>query len=146
MRTSRVHTRSMAMPIFTYFAVVSSVLIALLFVVNPMLEKGTRAVVTSDRVGLPKPWHPNSIQTLAAAPAPAPDMMSPLVPAAGPKAQSAPEVAKVDPVARAAKAEATPKKKRVTSRQPPDDFRQNHGWSQDRYPGPFEGGRFFGRY
>ena len=48
----------LAMPIFTYVAVVSSVLIALMFVVNPMLEKGTRAVVTSDRVGLPKPWHP----------------------------------------------------------------------------------------
>ena len=40
---------SMAMPIFTYVAVVGSVMIALLFVVNPMLEKGTRAVVTSDR-------------------------------------------------------------------------------------------------
>ena len=73
---------SLAMPIFTYVAVVGSVLIALLFVVNPMLEKGTRAVVTSDRVGLPKPWHPNSIQTLAATPAPAPDMTSPLVLAA----------------------------------------------------------------
>jgi hypothetical protein len=68
---------SLAMPIFTYVAVVGSVLIALLFVVNPMLEKGTRAVVTSDRVGLPKPWHPDSIQTLAAAPAPAPGMTSP---------------------------------------------------------------------
>jgi hypothetical protein len=59
-----------------------------------MLEKGTRAVVTSDRVGLPKPWHPDSIQTLAAAPAPAPDMMSPLVLAAAPKVQSAPEEAR----------------------------------------------------
>lgn len=81
---------SLAMPIFTYVAVVGSVLIALLFVVNPMLEKGTRAVVTSDRVGLPKPWHPDSMQTLAAATAPAPDMTSPLVLAAAPKVQSAP--------------------------------------------------------
>jgi hypothetical protein len=133
----------LAMPIFTYVAVVGSVLIALLFVVNPMLEKGTRAVVTSDRVGLPKPWHPDSIQTLAAAPAPAPDMTSPLVLAAAPKAQSAPEVvAKV----RAARVEATHKKKRVTSRQPPDDYRQSYGWSRDRYPGPFGGGTFFGRF
>ena len=84
----------MPMPIFTYVAVVGSVLIALMFVVNPMLEKGTRAVITSDRVGLPKSWHPNSIQTLAAAPAPAPDMMSPLVLAAAPKVQSAPEEAR----------------------------------------------------
>ena len=81
-----------AMPILAYVAVVGSVLIALMFVVNPMLEKGTRAVVTSDRVGLPKPWHPDSIQTLAAAPAPAPDMTSPLVLAAAPKVQSAPGV------------------------------------------------------
>ena len=27
-----------------------------------------RTVVTSDRVGLPKPWHPDSVQTLAATP------------------------------------------------------------------------------
>ncbi|MGC2588520.1 MAG: hypothetical protein WA445_19965 [Pseudolabrys sp.] len=138
---------SMARPIFTYVAVVSSVLIALMFVVNPMLEKGTRAVVTSDRVGLPKPWHPDSIQTLAAAPAPAPDMTSPLVLAAAPKTQSAPEVvAKVEPATRAARVEATHKKKRVTSRQPPDDYRQTYGWSRDRNPGPFGGGTFLGRF
>ena len=41
------------MPIFAYFAVVGSVMIALLFVVDPMLEKGTRAVVTS-QYGLPE--------------------------------------------------------------------------------------------
>lgn len=137
----------LAMPIFTYVAVVSSVLIALMFVVNPMLEKGTRAVVTSDRVGLPKPWHPDSIQTLAAAPAPAPDMTSPLVLAAAPKVQSAPEVvAKVEPATRAARVEATHKKKRVTHRQPRDDYRQSYGWSRDRYAGPFGGGTFFGRF
>jgi hypothetical protein len=112
-----------------------------------MLEKGTRAVVTSDRVGLPKPWHPDSIQTLAAAPAPAPDMMSPLVLAAAPKVQSAPEVvAKVVAAARAARVEATHKKKRVTHRQPRDDYRQSYGWSRDSYPGPFGGGTFFGRF
>jgi hypothetical protein len=59
----------------------------------------------------------------------------------------APEVvAKVDPAARAARVEATPKKKRVTSGQPLDDYRQNHAWSRDRYPGPFGGGTFFGRF
>ena len=74
-------------------------------------------------------------------------MTSPLVLAAAPKAQSAPEVvAKVEPEARAARVEATPKKKRVTSRQPPDDYRQSHGWSRDRYAGPFGGGTFFGRF
>ena len=137
----------MARPIFTYVAVVGSVLIALLFVVNPMLEKGTRAVVTSDRVGLPKPWHPNSIQTLAAAPAPAPDMMSPLVLAAAPKAQSAPEVvAKVEPTTRAARVEADTQEEACHQRQPPDHYRQSYGWSRDRYAGPFGGGTFFGRF
>lgn len=133
------------MPILTYFAVVGSVLVALLFVVGPTLESGTRAVITSDRVGLPKPWHPDSIKTLVAAPAP--DTTSPLVLAAAAKAQSAPEVlAKVEPAARAAREKATPKKKRVTRRQAPDNYRQNRAWSQDRYAGPFGGGAFFGRY
>ena len=45
------------MPIFTYFAVVGSVMIALLFVADATLEKGSPAVVTS-QYGLPKPWHP----------------------------------------------------------------------------------------
>ena len=145
--SSWVHNRSAAMPILTYFAVIGSVLVALLFVVGPTVESGTRAVVTSDRVGLPKPWHPDSIKTLVAAPAPAPDMTSPLVLAAAAKAQSAPEVlAKVEPAARAAREKATPKKKRVTRRQAPDDYRQNRAWSQDRYAGPFGGGAFFGRY
>ena len=139
-----------AMPIFAYFAVVGSVMIALLFVVDPMLEKGTRAVVTSqyglperpvvtsDQYGLEKPWRPDPIH-LAAAPAAAPDMTSPLVLAAAPKAQSAPEVlAKVEPAALAARAEA-PKKKRVTGRQPPVDNRQKHVWSQ-HLPGSREFG------
>ena len=135
------------MPIFTYVVVVGSALIALLFVMGATPEKAAPPIVTSDRVGLPKPWHPDSIQTLAAAPAPAPDMTSPLVLAAAPKAQSAPEVvAKVEPAARAARVEATHKKKRVTSRQPPDDYRQSYGWSRDRYPGSFSGGTFFGRF
>ncbi len=107
------------MPIFTYFAVVGSVMIALLFVVDPMLEKGTRAVVTSqyglperpvvtsDQYGLEKPRRPDPKQVLAAVPAPAPDMTSPLVLAAQPKAESVPEVlAKVEPAALAARAEA----------------------------------------
>jgi hypothetical protein len=135
------------MPILTYFAVVGSVMIALLFVAGATLEKGSPAVVTS-QYGLPKPWRPDAIH-LAAAPAPAPDMTSPLVLAAAPKAQSAPEVlAKVEPAARAARAEAPPKKKRVTrTQQPPVDYRQNHAWSRDRDHAPFGGDRFFfGRF
>jgi hypothetical protein len=140
------------MPIFTYFAVVGSVLIALLFVADTTLEKGTRAlvtsqyglpkhpVVTSDQYGLEKPWRPDPKQILAAVPAPAPDMTSPLVLAAQPKAQSVPEVlAKVEPAALAARAEAPPRKKRVTGTQRPVYHRQNQTWSQ-HLPGSREFG------
>ena len=140
------------MPIFTYFAVVGSVLIALLFVAGATLEKGTRAVVTSqyglpkrpvvtsDQHGLEKPWRPDPKQILAAVPAPAPDMTSPLVLAAQPKAQSVPKVlAKVEPAALAARAEAPPRKKRVTGTQRPVYHRQNQTWSQ-HLPGSREFG------
>jgi hypothetical protein len=142
------------MPIFTYFALVGSVLIALLFVADATLEKGTPAVVTSqyglpkpwrpevtsDQYGLEKPWRPDPKQILAAVPAPAPDMTSPLVLAAQPKAQSVPEVlAKVEPAAFAARAEAPPRKKRVTGKQPPVDNRQKHTRSQ-HLPGSREFG------
>ena len=58
---------SLAMPIFTYVAVVGSVLIALLFVVNPMLEKGTRAVVTS---GMPRLWQTDAVVRYKPSPPP----------------------------------------------------------------------------
>ena len=79
------------------------------------------------------PWRPDRKQVLSdAVPAPAPDMTSPLVLAAQPKAQSVPEVlAKVEPAALAARAEA-PKKKRVTRTQPPVEYRQNSAPPQGR--------------
>jgi hypothetical protein len=154
---SCVHSRSSAMPIFTYFAVVGSVMIALLFVAGATLEKGSPAVVTSqsglpkpwhpvgtsDRYNLPRPWRPDPIQILSTAPAPAPDRTSPLVLAAQPKVHAAPEVlAKVEPAARAARAEAPPRKKRVIRKQPPHDYRQDQAWSRDRNHAPFGGDRF----
>jgi hypothetical protein len=160
--SSCLRSRSAALPIFTYFAVVGSVMIALLFVADATLEKDSPAVVTSqyglpkpwhpmgtsDQYGLEKPWRPDPKQVLAAVPAPAPDMTSPLVLAAQPKAQSAPEVlAKVEPAARAARAEAPPKKRVTRTQQPPVDYRQNHAWSRDRDHAPFGGERFFfGRF
>jgi hypothetical protein len=113
------------MPIFTYFAVAGSVLVTSLFVMGLTLENGTQAVVTSQRQGLPKPWHPDRTQILTAAPAPAPDMTSEVVLAAQPKVQPAP----------VAKPEAAPKRRRVTRRQPPDDhgYGQSYGWSRDHY-------------
>jgi hypothetical protein len=88
-------------------------LIALLFVADATLEPGSPVIVTSQRSGLPQPRRPDAIQTLTAAPAPAPDMTSPAVLAAQPK--SAPDaLAKIGSVARTARAEAPPKDKRVT--------------------------------
>src|SRR5262245_62691803 len=118
------------MPIFTYVAVVSSALIALLFIMDVTLEKGAPPIITSERQGLPKPWHPDPIQVHTAAPAPAPDMTSEAVLAAQPKVEPAP----------VAKSDAALKRKRVTRRQPPDQSRQSYGWSRD----PFGG--FFGRF
>jgi hypothetical protein len=86
----------------------------LLFVAVATLENGSPVTVTSQRSGLPAPWHPDAIQTLSTAPAPAPDMTSQAVLAAQPK--SAPEaLAKIGSAARAARAEAPPKHKRVHS-------------------------------
>jgi hypothetical protein len=69
------------MPIFAYFVVAGSVMIALLFFMGAPPEKGTRrAMVISDVQSLPMPWRPDRKQVLSdAVPAPAPDMTSPLV-------------------------------------------------------------------
>jgi hypothetical protein len=121
------------MSALTFLAVVGLALIALLFVADATLEPSSPPIVTSNRVGLPEPWHPDSmdpgaIRNLTTAPAPALDMASDLVRAAMPKAQAASEddLAKVTPAARAARAEAPPTKKRVTRTQPPVEYRQNN--------------------
>jgi hypothetical protein len=126
-------SRSVAMPIFTYIAAVSLGLIALLFILNATLEKGAMPIVSSERQGLPQPWRPDPTQILTAAPAPAPDMTSEAVLAAQPKVEPTPM----------AKHELAPKKRRVTRRQPLDDYQHSYGWSRDHYPGFFGG--FFGR-
>ena len=124
------------MPIFSYFAVVGSVMVALLFAADATLPKQGPAVVSSDFYGIPKPWRPEPQQTLVATPAPAPDMTSEPVQTAMPKAAPAPE--------RTAAVEAPPKKKRVVHKQPrPDDTR--FAWSRGNESASFGGG-FFGRF
>ena len=125
------------MPIFSYFAVVGSVLAALLFAADATLPKRTTPVIaTSSIYGMPEPWHPDPTQTLATTPAPAPDMSSEAVLAAAPKTEPVNE--------RNATADA-PKKKRVAVRKPqPDDPRQNYAWS--RSSDPFGRGGMFGRF
>jgi hypothetical protein len=114
------------MPALALLAVVGLVLVALLFVADATLRP---VIVTSQRSGPPKPWHPGAIQTLTTAPAPAPDMTSPAVLAAQPK--SAPNIlAKIEPAAREARAEEPPKKtraeasaKKARAEAPPQDQR-----------------------
>jgi len=81
--------------------------VALFYLADATLEKGAPPVVTSERVGLPKSWQPDPIQTLVSAPAPEPDMTSSEVLAAQPKSE--------------AEVGTSPKKKRVTRKQLPDD-------------------------
>jgi hypothetical protein len=93
------------MPALPFLAAVGLVLIALLF------------VATSDRYGL-NPSHLDAIRTLAAAPAPAPDMASQTVLAAQ---------AKVEPAAHEVRAERLPTKKRVTRERQQIDYQQPFG-------------------
>jgi hypothetical protein len=115
------------MPIFKYFVIAGAVLVGLFYLADATLEKGASPVVTSERVGLPKSWQPDPVQTLVRAPAPEPDMTSSAVLAAQPKA--------------AAEVLTSPKKKHVTRKRSPDE--QNQAWSWDRDRGPFRGGGFF---
>ena len=100
------------MPVLAFFAVVGSVLVALLFAADATLENSSPVIVTSQRTGLPMPRYHNAIKTLATAPAPAPDMTSQAVLAAQPKSEIEHQ-AKIPVEARAARAEAPPKKVRT---------------------------------
>jgi len=111
------------MPALAFLAVVGLVLVALLFVADATLESGSPLIVTSTRVGLPEPWHPNTAGTLTTTPASAPDMSSKAVLSAQPSEA----LAKIDPAARAARAEA-PARKPVTQ-QPFDSY----GYNQRNY-------------
>jgi hypothetical protein len=139
------------MPIFSYFAVVGSALVALLFLADATLPKSeTPVVVSSNFYGMPKPWKPDPAPpVLTATPAPEPDMASAAVLAAAPKISSVP--AATSPMAHMARADATPKsdapkKKRVVRPHPRFDGRQNYALSRNGYDGGFFGGGSFGRF
>ena len=102
------------MPVLAFFAVVGSMLVALLFLADATLENTSPAIITSQRTGLPAPQYvnPNAIKTLTTAPAPAPDMTSQAVLAAQPKSVSD-TLAKIEPAAGEARAEAPPKPMQV---------------------------------
>jgi hypothetical protein len=98
------------MPVLAFFAVVGSVLVALLFLADGTLEQsGSPVIVTSQRIGLPAPRYDNAIKPLTTGSAPAPDMTSQAVVAAQPKSMSD-ALARIEPAAREALAEAPPKR------------------------------------
>ena len=92
-------------------AVLGFVLVVLLFTADEALEKITQA----------------SIQTRSAAPALATHVTSEPVHASQPRAQVAPEPPmRIEPAARAARAEAPRTKKQVTRTQPPVEYRRSN--------------------
>ena len=101
------------MPIFSYFAVMGSVLVALLFVIDVTVEKPKPLWISSQFTGLPKPWHPET-QKLGANPAPEPDMTSDAV-----KAAALPAVAAAMNSAATTPAVSPSTKKKRVARKPP---------------------------
>ena len=99
-------------------AVLGLVVVVLLFTADEALEKITQA----------------SIQTRGAAPVLATQVTSEPVHAAQPRAQVAPEhPMRIEPAARAARAEAPLTKKRVTRTRPPVEHRQNNASSHREF-------------
>ena len=120
------------MPVLAFFAVVGSVLVALLFAADATLENSSPVIVTSQRTGLPVPQYHNAIETLTTAPAPAPDMTSQAVLDAQPK--SVPEaLAKIEPATREARAEAPPKKARAEAQPQNNSFTQPNDYQQNQF-------------
>ena len=122
------------MPVLAFFAVVGSVLFALLFVADATLENGSPAIITSQRTGLPAPRYDsaNAIKTLTNAPAPAPDMTSQAVLAAQPKSTSD-ALAKIEPAAREARAEAPTNKVRAEAPPPNQRVTQRSDHQQNQF-------------
>jgi hypothetical protein len=107
------------MPAIAFLAWVGLALVALLFVADATLIDQGPAIVVSQRIGLPEPWHPDPdpAQTSTANLIPTPDMAS--QPAISNQPASEPEGQPIKPAALAARAEALPKReKRLVTRQP----------------------------
>jgi hypothetical protein len=112
------------MPALAFLASVGLALVALLFAANAMLPDNGPVIAVSERIGLPEPWHPapDPTSSPALAPIPAPEMTSQAV-ISTPVSEA--EGHAIKPAARAARAEAPPKKERRVARQS-SDRQQNH--------------------
>ena len=76
------------MPVLAFLAVAGLALLALLFVADATLERGSSPIVTSSRAGLPEQRRPDTVQVLTSTPAPVPNMTSQPVLAAQPKSET----------------------------------------------------------
>jgi hypothetical protein len=135
------------MPILTYFAVVGTALMALLFYASASMEPRGPLAVTSNFEGLPPPWHgPAVVQNLVAQAAPEPDMNSDAVKSAAPAAAKTAAATTTGQGAQAvAKAEIAPKKKKHVARRPAPQEQgdtRRYAW-QNGSPSPFG---LFGRF
>ena len=112
------------MPALAFLASVGLALAALLFVADATLVDGP-AIVVSQRIGLPEPWHPDpdAAQTPTPNPIATPEMTSQVVTSNQPVSEA--EGHATNPAARAARAEALPKKEKRVTRQP-TERQQNH--------------------
>jgi hypothetical protein len=114
------------MPAVAFLAWVGSALVALLFVADTALVDYGPAIVVSQRIGLPEPWHPDPAQTPTPNPIPTPEMTSLAVIPNQPVSEAKGHA--IDPLA--ARAEAPPKKEKRVTRQaikrPQNHVQQNH--------------------
>ena len=125
----------MRMPIFSYFIVMGTVLVGLLFWVSNEIDPNSVPLKTSQVVGVPRPFK-------ATRPEPMRDLTAVnFAVAITTAAQPSEALAKVDLAARSARAEAPPTKKRLTRMQPPVEYRQNNASVAISRP---PGGREFG--
>jgi len=116
------------MPAVAFLAWVGSALVALLFVADSVLVDHGPAIVVSQRIGLPEPWHPDPAQTPTPNLIPTPEMTSLAVISNQPVSEA--EGHAINPAALAARAEAPPKKEKRVTRQaikrPQNRVQQNH--------------------
>jgi hypothetical protein len=105
------------MPALTFLAAVGLALIALLFIADAKLEN-VLPIATSDRIGLPEPWHPGKSEPLIE-PGIGGDIASEATPPVQPKPNPEAKI-QIGPAARAARAQAP---HRVTAQ--PSDHRQS---------------------
>lgn len=125
------------MPIFSYFAVVGTALVALLFFADANLEKRGPLAISTNFEGLPKPWKPELNPPLP--PAKPPEIQAKAAPSLDPSFNTAPTTTVAQappeqpPVQHTAKAEPAPKKQKHAARkQPPRrDDRERYAWRHD---------------